>query len=105
VTLNGGPVNRESGNIQTVKVPNVDGPVQFNLPIPPGPYERYQAVLLSASGAAILTSDQLKPGEEKLVVLVPASSLRVDDYQFVVNGIDAKGTSESVANYRFKVAR
>jgi hypothetical protein len=105
VTLNAGPVTRDGGNIQTVKVPNVDGSVQFNLPVSSAPYERYQAVLLSGTGVAIQTSEQLKPADQKLVVLVPTKSLPADDYQFVVNGIDANGGPESFANYRFKVAR
>lgn len=109
VTLSGGAVTREGGSVQTVTLPAGEISVQFSLPVPPAPFQVYQAVLRDAEGNVILTGQRSTlpsaTADRKIVVNVPGRSLSNGDYQFVLNGIDEKGDSESVASYRFKVVR
>ena len=107
VTLKSGAVTREGGSLQTVTLPAAgEISVHFSLPVPPAPFEIYQAVLRDAAGTVILRSDKSRRSvDQRIVVPVPGDSLPAGDYQFVLNGIDEKGDSDSVASYRFKVVR
>ena len=107
VTLSGGAVTREGGSLQTVKLQAGEVSVQFKLLLPSAPFESYQAALRDANGKVLLTGEKTKrpTADQKIVVNVPGSSLPNGDYQFVLTGIDDKGESDVVGNYRFRVAR
>lgn len=109
VTLTGAAVTREGGSVQTVTLPAGEVSVEFNLLLPSAPFEIYQAALRDANGNVILTGEKMKRSSgtaaQKIVVNVPGNSLPNGDYQWVLTGIDEKGDSDVVANYRFRVVR
>lgn len=98
----------DGGDVQQVSTaPDTDA-LRLRLRLTADDFQSYRATLLDASGAALFTSDALKPersdGGASVVALVPARSAPPGEYQLRLDGISAGGRTEIADSYRFKVA-
>lgn len=86
-------------------------PVNFVLQVPDPNYSAYSVVLRSAEGAELLSQARLSLSNSNsgsvLSVWVSASALSPGDYQFVLFGIERKGSTQHppIAFYNFRVSR
>ncbi len=100
-------LTREGGEITKIAIPPGTDVVQFRLRLPTDEQQSYRAVLLTAEGSAVLTSETLKPeaadNSKVVVISVPPQLMRPGDYQLKLSGISIGGDSESVDRYPFRV--
>jgi hypothetical protein len=107
-TLSSG-ITRGGGEMKRVEIPRDAERVQLRLELDAGAddYQSYQAVLQTGAEREILKTSRLgasATAKGKIVVLeVPATLLKREDYYLKLSGQNAAGQVESVGTYSFRV--
>jgi hypothetical protein len=106
VTLTPG-LTRDTGEIKKFTIPPGPGAILLRLALPENQYQSYKAVLLDSNGDILLTKSNLKAqstnGQPTLLVDVSPDLVPLGDYRVTLGGLTAKGDSESVSSYSFRV--
>lgn len=74
----------------------VEGPQRF---------ASYQAEVLDANGEAVWKGAAAADASPSAIVTVPARQLRQDDYEVVLRGVTAGGSTERAGSYYFTVLK
>lgn len=101
-------LTRESGQLQTLKVPADAATVRLTIPFAPGTaYASYRAVVQSPEGKSYWagTGSWPPPGAKSMAIHVPASALPAGDYILSLTGVTAAGNREPAADFSFRVVR
>lgn len=100
---------RGAGEPKRLIIPRDANLVRINLDFEQGEYRSYRAVLETVDGKRIWSNGSLKarPGSAgKMVSLgLPAGLFKKSGYILTLSGVNASGSSESVAEYYFSVVK
>jgi hypothetical protein len=104
------PQLRGAGQLPTVSLTNGAQELPVQLDLEPVDYPSYTASLLASSGDRQLwLADRLIArtvgGRQTIDLRVPATLLNPQEYLIRISGVPARGGSEIVGEYRFKVVR
>jgi hypothetical protein len=104
------PQLRGAGQLPTVSLADGTRELPVQLDLEPVDYPSYTASFLSSSGDRQLwVADRLMArtagGRRTIDLQLPATLLSPQDYLIRVSGVPARGASEIVGEYRFKVVR
>lgn len=94
---------RSNGKNNELNLPENSKGATFVLNLPSVDYNIYQAELVDADGNSISQIDDLKPSKKVVRLFVNANKLIKGDYLIQLNGKNAAGEYESVADFQFRV--
>ena len=97
---------RASGETKTATIDSVATNIRLVLDLgTPRSYRSYEIAILDADGAVVWSRSGVSPGDQLVMVNVPAKLLPQDDYEVNLKGVSASGSPERVGDYYFKVLK
>jgi len=106
VTLTPGLTRGESGGSNRLTIPADVGTVRLQLELAADEYQAYHAELLSSSGEAILSQNNLKSERINGRLIVPvdvaAGLIQAGDFRLKLSGINTSEKLESIGSYSFR---
>lgn len=98
---------RETGEMKRVVIPSGTSAIRLRLALMTEDYRSYQAVLQTAEGREISSSNKLKAkttsGGKVVDLILPAKLLTPGDYQLKLSGLSMSGNLEDIGSYPFRV--
>jgi cell division protein FtsL len=96
---------RDSGMLQTLRIPPDAATVRLTLKLPDASYSAYKAAIQTPEGREVWKGSAAPPpaGGKPLVLTVPARALPSGDYILSLTGVTAAGRLEPAADYSFRV--
>ncbi len=98
---------RESSELKKFSLPPSAHEVRIQLDLPAAEYSRYKLVLKTFEGQMLFARQGLRAGGggKFIAVGISAKSLRPNDYQILLSGLNASGESEEISSYYFRVLK
>ncbi len=97
---------RASGETKAVTIGSVATDVRLVLDLGmPRSYRSYEVSILDADGRLVWSRSAVPPGDQLVMVSVPAKLLPEDDYEVNLKGSNASGSLERVGDYYFTVLK
>ncbi len=98
-------ITRDGGELQAFVVPPTSVAVRLQLDLAENKYSAYEVLLLDDDGRTLLTKKDLKPQSSggRQTLSVETETLPPGDYRVKLNGVNASGSTESVAGYSFRI--
>jgi hypothetical protein len=103
------PQMRGAGEVRTISIPANSTDVAMKLPLEPTEYKNYEVELLRQPGYEVLWRSrlvrQVAANDKTLVVTFPAALLNHQSYVLRVSGRSGSGSTETIADYPFRVMK
>ncbi len=97
---------RGSGETKTITITPDAAEVRLMLAVEgQGTYRSYQVEILNSEGARVWTRAGVQPGQQIVIVTVPAKVLAEDDYELALRGVTANRETERAGQYFFTVLK
>lgn len=97
---------RSAGDTKTVTLPNDASALRLMLALDgQAAHRAYEVAVLNADGVRVWGQAGIPPGQQLVIVTVPARLLAEDDYELTLSGVTARGQNERVGQYYFRVLK
>ncbi len=96
---------RSGGSNNVLTLPNEANAATFILNLPSTDYSTFAAVVTDADGNKIAQFNKLKASKGRIRIVVGANQLKRGDYMIKLEGSNASGERESVADFQFRIDR
>ncbi|CAN5767428.1 hypothetical protein BH20ACI4_BH20ACI4_16920 [soil metagenome] len=94
---------RSEGKTRVLNLPKEANAATLQLNLESADYKTFQAELTDADGNVLFRQSNLKANRSKINFTIPAEKLERGDYIIKLNGKNASGENESVADFQFRV--